>query len=207
MREALLALVFLLPLAGYTQTAPDYSGEGFELQSSEDGVFAYTRSEKNGDMTVRVTATLRSSAARILEILDNVPAYKQWIHRCDGAYIHTSRTKDDYIYVSGVNMPFPFSDREVVARVVNRVNAKTGALYRTTTSLPNEIPPTKGRERLARYEAIWTVDPTATPGTVRMTCTVTTDAGGGLPTWLREEVMTGGPVKTFTNLRTRALAR
>ena len=171
----------------------------FVLDADDDGVQVYVREETNGEMSVRVMTRARTQVQAVRTVLDDAAGYPNWVHRCDGAYIVAGGKADDYIFVSGIDMPFPFGDKEVVARVTQHVD-RQGVLTRTIAGSPQAIPPTQGRERPAVYDGEWVVSP-QTDGTVTLQVTVRTDAGSGLPTWLRKEIMTGGPVKTVTNLR------
>jgi hypothetical protein len=180
----------------YAQSSPD-----FELRSDEDGVRIYTREETDGQLSVRVQTRARTQVQRVRETLDAAGAYAEWVHRCDGAYIVSGGTADDYIFVSGIDMPFPFSDKEVVARI-QQYQTTDGVYVRTITGDPTAVPNDRGRDRPAVYLGEWRVTPLA-GGQVELMCTVRTDAGAGLPSWLRKEILTGGPARTIANLRRR----
>lgn len=197
MRFPLTLLIFVLVCtSGRAQ-----SNDGMTLESEENGVRVYVRAEDNGDMTVRVVTQARTQVQAVQEVLDATKRYPEWVHRCDEAYSVAGGTADNYVFVSGIDMPFPFRDKEVVARVEQH-RQSDGSLIRTITSEPDAIPETKGRDRLTVYHGEWVITPLA-DGEVELQCTVRTDAGAGLPNWLRKEIMTGGPSKTITNLRER----
>jgi hypothetical protein len=61
------------------------------------------------------------------------------------------------------------------------------------------MPLNKGVQRVKVYDSVWTVEP-LTGGEALLTCTVRSAAGAGLPKWLRQEIMTGGPVKSLKGL-------
>ncbi|MGB3802037.1 MAG: hypothetical protein WA952_19610 [Lewinella sp.] len=191
------ALIFslLLPLVSYAQ-----GEDGFLMQTEEDGVQVYVRQEDNDDMSVRVVTIASTNVASVKATLDDAASYAEWVHRCDGAYVVEGGTPDNYIYVSGIDMPFPFRDKEVVARINQWINA-SGVLTRTITAIPDAIPDS-GRDRLTTYFGEWVVTPLA-DDTTQLQCTVRTDAGSGLPGWLRREILTGGPAETVANLRRR----
>ncbi len=169
------------------------------LDADKDGVQVFVRQETNGEMSVRVMTRARTQVQTVRAILDDAAGYPNWVHRCDRAYIVDGGRADDYIFVSGIDMPFPFGDKEVVARVTQQVDDR-GVYTRTIAGSPEAIPPTDGRDRPTVYDGEWVVSPQP-DGTVLLQVTVRTDAGSGLPNWLRREIMTGGPVKTVTNLR------
>ena len=196
--KPLLSILFVLLLGTCVRAQTD---DGFVLESEEDGVKAYIREESNGDMTVLVRTQARAQVQGVREVLNDAAGYSQWVHRCDGAYVVEGGTTNNYVFVSGIDMPFPFRDKEVVARVLQHT-AQDGQYTRTITAEPDAIPPTKGRDRQTIYLGEWLVTPLS-GSEVEVQVTVRTDAGSGLPNWLRKEIMTGGPLKTIINLRRR----
>jgi hypothetical protein len=195
--------IFLLLLiwAG-TQVQANAQGEqGFVLRAAEDGVSVWVRSEANNDLTVRVAITAETSVAKVRRVIDHASGYPHWVHRCEEAYVLPGGTPDAYTYYSRVDLPFPFSDREVVGAITQSVDADTGVFTRIIKSSPTAMPNNKGVQRVETYDSTWEVKP-LTKDKVAITCTVRTAAGSGLPNWLRREIMTGGPVKTMKGLVT-----
>lgn len=174
----------------------------FTLKTAEEDVKVYIRQETNDDMSVRVTTTAKAKVSDVQAVLDDAAAYPEWVHRCKEAFILPGGTPSEYVYCSRVNLPFPFQDREVVASIAQSTDPGTGALARKIVCTPDRLPPTKGYNRETVYEALWVVTPNDADG-IDISCTVRTAAGNGLPNWMREEIMTGGPVKTLRNLVAR----
>lgn len=197
---ALLPFFLLLALSPYLSAQSASSGS-FHLKSEEDGVRVYTRAEANDELSVRVVTRARTQVQAVRATLDDAPAYAEWVHRCDGAYVVDGGTPTDYIFVSGIDMPFPFGDKEVVARI-HQYLASDGTFVRTITGDPAAVPDERGRDRPTVYVGEWRVSPLP-DGLVELSCTVRTDAGSGLPSWLRREILTGGPARTVANLRRR----
>lgn len=114
----------------------------------------------------------------------------------------TAHDGSDYLFISRIDMPFPFTDKVVVAGVKQWIDAD-GRLLRNIVAQPKAIPNENDEERLSVYRGEWVVTPDAANHSVQVSCTVRTDAGSGLPNWVRREILTGGPVKTMINLRKR----
>lgn len=199
----MIRLVLLLLIGALTQVqAKGQEQNPFVLEAEEDNVKVYVRPESNGEMSVRVETSARTTVTSVLAVLDDAPNYPQWVHRCAEAYVVPGGTTNAYTYYSRLNLPFPLKDREVVAAIHQGIDPETGVLSRHITSTPDALPPTKGCNREAVYEADWVISPLGS-GEVSISCTVRTAAGSGLPNWLRREIMTGGPVKTVRNLVVR----
>lgn len=206
MTNYLVRLLFLLvctcgPALMTLRAQATQDDVGYTLEREENGVMVYVREETNGDMSVRIMTAAGTQVQRVLEVLDDAPRYPQWVHRCDGAYVVEGGTAENYVFVSGIDMPFPFRDKQVVARIEQELDGQ-GVLTRTITAEPGAIPQSDDRDRLTVYRGEWVVTPKPSGG-VDLQCTVRTDAGAGLPNWLRKDILCGGPVKTMVNLRER----
>ena len=188
-----LITVFLLTCG------PVLAQTDFELEEESDGVTVYVRPEANGEFSVRVETTVATDVAGVKAVLDDAGHYVDWVHRCDGAYIVEGGQPDDYVFVSGIDMPFPFRDKEIVARVV-QYDKSDGTMVRSIVGEPGAVAPTSGRDRPGVYVGEWVVRP-LTDRQVHVQVTVRTDAGNGVPMWLRKEIITSGPAKTVGNLR------
>jgi len=172
---------------------------GFELVTELDDVKVHVRPEAGEDLSIRVSTEAETTVADLRVILDDAAGYPLWVHRCEEAYLLPGATEEGFTYYSRINLPFPFSDREVVAAITQSVDPETGVFVRHIHSRPDAVPPTKGAQRIRIYDAVWTLAPLP-DGLVAISCQVRTAAGAGLPAWIRKEIMTGGPAKTVGNL-------
>lgn len=188
----LILALSLVPGAGFAQSE-------WELELAENGVEVFVKTEENDDMSVRVVAQARALPQAVQAIIDDAPNYPEWVHRCAGAYVLPGGTPDSYSYFSRIDLPFPFQDKEVVAKIVQSTHPETGTITRTIVGTPDALPLNKGRDRLQTYDAVWTITPGG-DGQVTISCTCKTAAGAGLPNWIRKEILTGGPAKTMANL-------
>ncbi|THH41329.1 SRPBCC family protein [Neolewinella litorea] len=198
-------LLLAFPLLLLCTCVRAQTSDGFELQTESGGVSVYVRDEANEEMSVRVVTRATAGMQRVRAILDDAENYPEWVHRCDDAYIIPGGTPNNFVYVSGIDLPFPFRDKEVVARVRQTMGPRS-VLTRTIRAEPGAVPPTEGRDRLEVYSGEWVISPLER-GEVELQCTVRTNAGAGLPSWLRREILTNGPAKTVANLRDRLETR
>lgn len=198
-------LLLIMILAGTQVQGNAQEEQGFVLQTVEDEISVWVRPEANDDLTVRVAVKTATTVSAVRAVFDNAPAYPRWVHRCAEAGILSGGTANAYTYYSRVNLPFPFSDREVVAAITQSIDPKTGVFTRIINSTPDAMPLNKGVQRVKVYDSVWKVEPLPA-GEALLTCTVRSAAGAGLPKWLRREIMTGGPVKSLKGL-VKELAR
>ena len=196
-----MSIIILIALCCFADgLSAQSTADGFTLESEEAGIRVWVREEDGGDMSVRVGTLANVPVADVMAVLDDAAAYPEWVHRCSDARRLPGGTDDNYVYFSAIDLPFPFRDKEVVARIRQWIDAG-GTLHRTITAEPDALPSAEGRERMTVYSGEWLVRPTEQG--VSLQCTVRTDAGSGLPGWLRREILTGGPARTMANLRQR----
>jgi hypothetical protein len=106
-------LLLILIWAGTQVQANAQQEQGFVLQTAEDNISVWFRSEWNDDITVRVVVKTLTTVGVVRAVFDNAPAYPHWVHRCEDAYILPGGIADAYTYYSRVSLPFPFSDRKL----------------------------------------------------------------------------------------------
>lgn len=191
--------LFGLLLAGCTLPCGLLAQEAaWELKSKDERLELYTRKPDGSRLVeVRIRMNLKASPQDLLAVLDDLETYPQWVYRCSSAR-RVNATKG-YYYQSIVDLPFPFSDRDVVAQVQQRTDSRTGKTTRTVRAAPNVIPGEKGMERIETYEAVWEIQ-SISDTHILIDYRCFTDTGGALPSWIVNEVATSGPVKSMRRL-------
>ncbi len=190
-----LTLLFLLGALGLSAQEAEW-----KLHNGGERMQVYTR--KRGDsrqVEVRIKMKLDASVDQLLAVIDDLKGYPRWVYRCASARKVEVAGSSHVHYQSIVNLPFPFSDRDVVAVIKQTRDPQSGRVLRRVTATPDAIPPADGLERVKQYEATWDIRPAANGGTeVDYRCF--SDTGGGLPAWVVNEVVTSGPVKSMERL-------
>ncbi len=171
--------------------------EDWTERKSEDNFKVYTKPAPGDNITVKTIATAKAAPADLVKILDDVPSYPEWVYHCAEAERLSGGKKDHFYYRSEVSLPFPFKNREVVAEV--KQSFVNGVFQRTISARPDYRPDPEGLERARVFEATWKITPRPGGGSDILTI-VTTDAGSGLPSWLRNQIVTSGPIKSIGDL-------
>ncbi len=177
-----------------------HSQEAWKLHKEDGRLKIFTRGLDDGNrgFEVKLEMEIAADMYRIKSHLENMEAYPDWIHRCKSAKMLRKVSESEYYYYSLINLPIPFSDREVVAVVNESRDENTGQIIRTISSRPDFVPKNKGKVRVQRYESTWTLTP-LNNGKTHISCIVYSDAGKGLPQWFRTKIVSSGCSKTLHN--------
>lgn len=188
----ILCASFLLAVGVRAQEA------AWELKSKDELMELYTRKPDGSRLVeVRIRMNLKARPKDLLAVLDDLATYPRWVYRCSSA--RRVGASKGYYYQSIVDLPFPFSDRDVVAQVQQRTDSRTGKTTRTVRATPDIIPGEKGMERIKTYEAVWEIQ-SVSDTHILIDYRCFTDTGGSLPSWIVNEVATSGPVKSMRRL-------
>ncbi len=194
MRLLLSCLLFALTLSLSAQQ----TNVVWKLTKEDDRLKIYT-AESGENILVKIEMNVAASVDKIMMFVSDADSYATWIHRCESAKRLKTVSATQYYYYSHINLPIPFSDRDVVALVKEKKDPATGSVQRSIVAVPGYIPENKGIQRIKQYDSSWRLTPLPS-GLTYVECIVESDAGSGLPGWLRTQIMTGAPAKTMHNL-------
>lgn len=96
-------------------------------------------------------------------------------------------------------MPWPVTDRDLVAGNFIHPPAKNGRVTIEVHSLKDYLPESKGYVRIPFSEATWDILPIA-GDKIKITCIFRVDPGGAIPAWLVNATIATGPYNSFMKL-------
>lgn len=138
-----------------------------------------------------------SSLISALALIQDTDAMPSWLYRCKSARIlQQVGYRELYVYLtfSGI---WPLQDRDAVLLVVPSYDEKTGSVTLTGTSAPHFLPPRPDMVRVPAIAATFVFEPREN-GLLRMELTGHFDAGGAVPTWIANLVVTILPKQSLT---------
>lgn len=199
-QAAVAALLLGLLLQGVLP-APAHASE-WEVLVERDGIVASRRLIKGRDFPqLRSVGVVRGTPYEILAVLQDVPAYVEWLPDCvDSRVVRAIDQWRSVIYMR-TDAPWPVSDREAV--VENRVDftdppVKVTVSFATITASDVRRKPGTVRMKLATGSyTIEAIDDTRS----RVLYQIDADPGGDLPGWLITLQSRRNPFETIAGLR------
>ena len=195
MRRPFLLLVFLsCCLTGYAQ-------QKWVLKKDEDGIKVYTGSVPNTNIkSVKAELNIDATLSQLAAVMLDMKVHDQWVYNTKNTHTLAPISGNDLMYYSEVSMPWPFTNRDVVAELHIAQDPATKVMHVLVTGKPFYIPVNKDKIRLALLKITWEVTP-INEHQLHVDYYVETDPGGAVPAWLVNMFSTKIPMETFKKLR------
>lgn len=179
-QTVILSCSFFLLLSAFSYDNPG----DWILKKDENGIKVYTRYSPGSNLKeVRVVNTVRSSLSAIVAVLIETKNYPQWIYACGEAQtLKLLNDREQYQY-SVTNVPWPFSDRDVVTHLKVEQDSVTGIVMVNCNGTPDYIPDKEGRVRVQHFQSGYKLTPLDS-GMVKVEFELYVDPGGNIPAWL-----------------------
>ncbi len=170
-----------------------------------EGIIGYARSNPRCRIDeIKAVGIIDAPLAVVEAVIRDVPGNKRFMFMCK----HTDfleipemkNTTDEYATYTLMEMPFPVTDREAVARVSWTVDKATGVLYAAGQSITTSYPPKEGVIRVPMVEALYTLTPRG-PNKTEISYQAMSDPGGNLPAMLVSILSHDLGVKTIAGIR------
>ncbi len=174
--------------------------QNWVLKRNEQGIKIYTSPATEGGRMQHIKAeiTFQSSAHTIAQTLMNVNELHKWVYKCSSSQLIAKQGDSVVIYRHVTDVPWPFEDRDQVAKFTIHKDAKTGIIA-ITSKLVAGYPKYPGYVRIHRSEASWKLVPNKDK--VDALYELAIDPGGTVPSWIMNLFITDGPFRTFVNLK------
>lgn len=141
-----------------------------------------------------------SSLVSALAMIQDMDAMPSWLYRCKSARIlQRDGYRELYIYLTFAGI-WPLQDRDAVIRIAPTYDAKTGSVTLTGTAAPKFLPPRPDMVRVPAIAATFVFEPLEN-NLLRLELTGHFDAGGVVPIWIANLVVTILPKYSLTEMR------
>jgi hypothetical protein len=183
------------------------SQENWDLKREKDGIFIYTRSEKDSKFNeLRAVFDLRGSLVQLRSILEDVQHYADWVYSTKtSSLIERKSGDDDFIYYAEVAAPWPVSNRDYYSETKIQLNAKSGTMQIESHNITNLYPPVHHLVRIPLLQAHWTIRELA-GSMLHVEYELHWDPGGNVPPWLANMFSYNGPYQSFSQLKKKMAA-
>ncbi|MHC1775482.1 MAG: hypothetical protein AB9834_08725 [Lentimicrobium sp.] len=202
MRPIIVAFFFLVPL--YLATVSPAVAQPWQFVKERDGIRLYIRQEANTKFkTFYGETSFRGSCSKVLSLVGNPERTDWW-----GDDIKDIRVlayeKDKLIrYYFVYDLPWPFTDRDLVAGVKLSDDPVTGIKTVFSNPLQNVVPVNPDLVRVTDFRQKWTIRP-LNDGMVNVTLEGYINPAGDVPAWLYNMVIVDIPLRLLKEIRKQA---
>lgn len=194
--------LLLLPLIIAISLSSNDSA-GWVLRKNKNGIAVYTRYAAGSNLKeIRVIDTVKSSLSGIVALLLDTKNYPTWVYRCsEYKTLKLINDQEQYNYEL-INVPWPFSDRDVVTDSKITQDSLTKAVTINTIVAPNYLPEAHGIVRIKQYHSVYILTKLVS-GKIRIDYTGYADPGGNIPAWLINSNIVTGPYNSTLSMNNR----
>jgi hypothetical protein len=212
MRECIMKLspIYLPVLISGLLFFSSVTGEAiygeWEKVAESDGIIGYARTTSESSVNeIKAIGTVDASIPVIEAVLRDEAAKPDYTYMCtEGCRLDIpglKSTKDTYYSYHKVGMPWPFYDRDLVAKVEVMIDGKTGALLFKIQSIPNDF---RAEDeyvvRAPMTRAKWVLTPISESET-EVLYQALADPGGYIPAFLINMFSHDMAISTIAELR------
>lgn len=205
MTKTLLLLLSCLPvlsLSAYASSPSQIINDAeWTLKKSADGVKVYASTIANSKhKAVLATTTVEASPQQVINLIRDTQTCTQWVYRCKSSKIYKAvNAQEEYIYTS-IRMPFPFSNRDILAHIKWTTNPDTHVTVSTGIATKGILKKQRHHSRIENATMIWEITPQDN-GQTTIRSYGHIDPAGEMPTWLSNRFSSKAPLNTMIKLR------
>ncbi|KQC10813.1 MAG: hypothetical protein APR62_11175 [Smithella sp. SDB] len=196
-------LIFLI--AAISIAAAWAADDGWKKIGESDGITGYTRpTTRNCVNEIKATGIVDAPIAVVEAVMRDISVMPQYVFLCKESFIINTpemRSEGDVIYFySLIDLIFPVSDRDAVAKALWSVDKSTGAIYCHAEGIKTSYNHKKNVVRMPSSITDCTLVPKGADKT-EVTYHVLGDQGGRLPHFLVNMLTKDYGIKTIAGLR------
>ena len=179
------------------------SAQGWQLKSEVEGIKIYNRSVEHSRIKeLKMTTTVKADIHRLLQILNDVERYPEWMHGCKGGEKCTSADGSESGYKVTIQFPKPFSWRVMyIQNTIERDSSQEVYIFKTKT-LAKPSHKDQDLVLMDKVYSSWILRPLP-DGMVAIESYLFCDPSGNIPFWLVNALLDKGPLKTIQRLLRR----
>ena len=190
----LLTLVSCLGTMAYAQTA-------WQLKKEKEGIKIYAGDVPNANIKAfRVTCTLDATLSQLTALLLDIKAHERWVYSTKTSYLVKQLGPNHCIYYSEMSLPWPLTNRDVVAEMNISQQPGSKVMYVTVNAVGNYVPLHEDKVRVPLSKVSWTVTLIGN-SKLSIEYIAQVDPGGDIPAWLVNSFSAKSLFETFRKLK------
>ncbi|MGJ8686100.1 MAG: START domain-containing protein [Spongiibacteraceae bacterium] len=191
-------LIFILVVIPSFASA---ASDDWTLERDKKGIQVFSKPVENSSLNaVKGVATIKAPLNRLVSILLN-PGYRPlWDKLCSESFLYKSLGDSEALVYVHNAMPWPVSDRDMLARVTWSQEQSTSTVFIKSRGTSGLYPEKDGIVRVTELSHDWVLRPNG-DGTIEVTTNVHLDPAGPLPSWLINTLSVESPYDALSKLR------
>jgi hypothetical protein len=178
---------------------------GWKKIGESKGIVGYTRpTPKSSFDEVKAVGIVEAPVAVVEALLRDEPAGTEYMYRCkEASVINTPEFKNttDTMYTYNVtSMPYPVSDRDVVAKADYSIDKSTGTIYVHAEGIKSDYKMDKKKVRMPLLIVDYILVPKG-PDKTEVTYIALGDPGGNLPSFVINLFTKNLSIETIAGIR------
>lgn len=170
----------------------------WDLERDRDGIQIFTRSVAGSPYkeVKSVTQIEDVSLASLVALIEDAEACPQWADKCAESYLVERLSETESLVYTHNDMPFPVSDRDVVARVLWNQDPQSLQVTMKSTAVSAGVEKKRGRLRLTEANATWQFTPRP-DGSIEIMNQAHINPGSSIPGWVTNMLLVDTPFETM----------
>ena len=175
----------------------------WKLKTNKKGITIYTRNVSNTNLKeVKITTLVKSNLASIVNILDEVELYPEWMDACTSGKKLKTISATEGLYMTTLDFPRPFSDRNIVSKTTTHQDKITKTISIKSVAVEEKEFQNPKMVMVKHMNSSWVLIPKGKE-MVQIESYLFCDPGGNIPAWAVNSLLDKGPYKTMQNLTQR----
>jgi len=179
--------------------------EDWKLKKDKNGIKVYARKTPQFKFDeLKVECVFNGRISQLAAVILDVSNQYQWVYKTAKSELLKQVAGGDLYYYSEIECPWPFDNRDLVARMTISQNTANKVLTIVAKSVDNYLPNKKNLVRVKYSDALWTITP-LNNAQLKVEYKIQIDPGDGVPAWILNMFATNGPYESFKNLRDKIM--
>ncbi len=179
--------------------------EDWKLKKDKNGIKVYSRKTPNFKFDeLKVDCIFEGKMSQLAAVILDVNNQYQWVYKTAKSELLKQVTDADLFYYSEIECPWPFDNRDLIARMTITQNTSTKILSIVAKSVDDYLPHKKNLVRVKYSSALWTITPLSNVQ-FKVEYKIQIDPGDGVPAWILNMFATNGPYESFKNLKDKIM--
>lgn len=191
----LYALIFTTPYFAYAQ--PDW-----KLGKTDGNIQVWIKNvDGPGLKQFKLQTTFKNELKSVYRLIRDVENMHLWYDKVQSVKLLKKINENEAVYLLGYDLPFPFDDRISTVKGKIQFDEKQGKIFVNTDYFPTDLPEDKKKVPLiTKIKSSWEISEIKN-GEILIIHAGYMDPGGNIPTWVVNESLTSGPLKTIKSMK------